>query len=249
MNTYTVGELARMAGVTVRTLHHYDEIGLLPPRGRTQAGYRLYDDSDVDRLRAVLTYRELGLGLEEVARAVTDQSEAKATLRDAHERINMRIARLEAISASLARALQEPTHGGAMTPEEKLKVFGGFDPDEHREEAAERWGDTVAFAEAARRTGSYSQEDWQAINVEAADIYDRFFALLAAGVPADSDEAAALVDEHRAHITRWYYECSPQIHQGLGQMYTADFRFTRNIDRGHDGLAEYLSEAIAIRYA
>lgn len=84
MNTYTVGQVATMAGITVRTLHHYDEIGLLPPTGRTQAGYRLYDDSDVDRLRTILAYRELGLGLDDVARAVTDQSGAQATLRARH---------------------------------------------------------------------------------------------------------------------------------------------------------------------
>ena len=189
------------------------------------------------------------LSLDEIAQAVADSAHAEATLRDAHDRIVAQIHRLEAIAASLVRALEEPTNGEPMTPEEKLSVFGDFDPDEHAEEAAERWGDTDAFAESTARTASYTKADWETINAEMSDIYARLISLRTAGVPAASDDAAALVDEHRAHITRWYYYCSPQIHEGLGQMYTADPLFTDNIDKAGEGLADYLSEAIAARYA
>lgn len=249
MNTYTVGQLATMAGITVRTLHHYDEIGLLPPTGRTHAGYRLYDDSDVDKLRTILAYRELGLGLDDVARAVTDRSTAQTTLREAHDRVTTQIARLEVIRASLARALQEPPHQGTMTAAEKLSVFGDFDPDEYVEETTDRWSDTDAFAESARRTDSYSAKDWESTNAELNDIHRRLLSLRDAGILASSPKAAALVDEHRAHMSRWYYDVTPQIHEELGQMYTADPRFTENIDKAGYGLAAYLSEAIASRYA
>ena len=248
MNTYTIGQLATMAYITVRTLHHYDEIRLLPPTGRTPAGYRLYSDSDVDMLRTILSYRELGLDLAEIATAVEDSTQAEATLRDALGRVKQRISRLETIAASLERALHEPIDGGTMTPEEKLSVFGDFDPDEHTEEATQHWGDTDAFTESARRTNSYTATDWEKINAELDDIHRGLVALRDDSVPTSSDEAAALVDRHREHLTRWYYECTPEIHAGLGQMYIEDQRFTESIDRAGDGLAAYLSQAIAARY-
>ncbi|MCL1694031.1 MAG: MerR family transcriptional regulator [Actinomycetia bacterium] len=248
MTAYTVGELASMAGITVRTLHYYDEIGLLPPTGRTQGGYRQYDDSAVDKLRTILTFRELGLGLEEVARAIADHTNAHATLRDAHNRITSQITRLTAIAASLEHAIQEESNRGTMTPEEKLSVFGDFDPDEHTEEATKRWGDTEEFAQSEKRTDEYTNADWETINGELDDIHRRLLVLRDAGTPASSAEAAALVDEHRAHLSRWYYKCTPVIHKGLGQMYTQDPRFTENINKAGDGLAAYLSDAIAARY-
>jgi DNA-binding transcriptional MerR regulator len=249
MNTYTVGEVAAMADITVRTLHHYDEIGLLPPAGRTQAGYRLYDERDIDRLQTILAYRELGLGLDEVSRVIATRSQAEAAMRDDRDRITKRISRLGAIAASLERALQEPIIGGTMTPEEKLSVFGDFDPDDHVQEATQRWGNTDAFTESVTRTDEYTQADWESITAELDDIHRRLLGLRDAGVPATSAEAAALVDEHRAHMSRWYYKVTPQIHEGLGQMYTADPRFSDTIDKAGDGLSAYLSKAIAARYA
>jgi hypothetical protein len=120
---------------------------------------------------------------------------------------------------------------------------------EHEAEARERWGDTEAYRESARRTSSYTKDDWTAIGREADDIYAGLIDLMTAGTPADSAAAAALVDRHRAHISKWFYDCTPEIHAGLGQMYAADPRFQENIDQAGEGLAAYLSEAIAARYA
>ena len=244
MAIMNVGELARIAGVSVRTLHHYDEIGLLPPSGRTPGGYRTYDDADVDRLRSILTYRELGLGLNEIAEAIEPGTDAHGVLRRASRRVEEKIRRLEAIRSSLETAIRESEKGTTMTPEQKLAVFGGFDPDEHAAEAHERWGDTNAYAESIRRTTTYTVADWERIRDEAADIYRRFLELRDGGVAPDSAEAAAVVDDHRRHISTWYYECSPEIHAALGRMYVADDRFTTNIDRFGEGLAAYMAAAI-----
>lgn len=103
-----------------------------------------------------------------------------------------------------------------MTAAEKLSVFGDFDPDEHIEEATDRWGDTDAFAESTRRIGSYSANDWETINAELDGIHCRLLSLRDAGILASSAEAAALVDEHRSHMSRWYYDVTPQIHEDLG---------------------------------
>lgn len=146
-------------------------------------------------------------------------------------------------------AVQEPIAGGTTTSGENLPVFGDFDPGAHIEEATERWGGTDAFAESAERTEPYTQADWDTITAELDDIHRRLLTLRDAGAPATCAEAAALVDEHRAHMSRWYYKVTPRIHESLGQMYTTDPRFTENIDTAGDGLAAYLSEAIAARYA
>ncbi len=247
MSTYTVGELASMAGVTVRTLHHYDEVGLLVPSDRTPSGYRIYDEEAVERLRAILTYRELGLSLDETTRAIDhDTDEA---LRSARDRVYTQIARLERIATSITRSLTSVSQGDTMTPEEKLAVFGDFDPDEHTEEAQRQWGAGGAFEESIRRTATYGLQDWERIQAENDSIARRFVALMAEGIEAGSPEAAALVDEHRAHISRWYYECTPEIHTGLGQMYVEDSRFTDTIDTAGEGLAQYLATAIAARYS
>ncbi len=249
MTIMTVGKLAEVSGVTVRTLHHYDEIGLLVPPLRTEAGYRIYTDAEIDRLQAILTYRELGLGLGEISAAIDAPETSFGVLRTARKRIDERIAHLKAIARSLDAAIAQEGKESTMTPEEKLSVFGDFDPAEYEEEAQQRWGGTDAYAQSARRTSSYTKQDWEAIQAEAADIYAGFAALQREGKAPNSPEAAAMVETHRQHISRWFYDCSPEIHAGLGQMYVADRRFADNIDKSGDGLSAYLSAAIEATYA
>jgi MerR family transcriptional regulator, thiopeptide resistance regulator len=246
MPTYTVGELASMAGITVRTLHHYDEIGLLESSPRSPGGYRIYDEARVERLRAILTYRDLGLSLEETATAI--DGDADSVLRLARDRVFSQIARLDKIAASLSRSLAENNNGEPMTNNDKLRVFEGFEPSEYVQEAESRWGDTSTYHESIRRTNSYDEEDWATIRAEIETIYGGFVALMKDRVPPGAPQTRSLVDEHRDHISRWYYDCSPEIHQGLGQLYAADPRFKKNIDSSGEGLAAYLSVAIAAAY-
>src|SRR3954454_17120855 len=173
--SWTVGELARLAGVTVRTLHHYDRIGLVRPSERTAAGYRSYDEHDLDRLQQVLVYRELGFPLEEVANLLED---------------------------------------------------------------------TDAYADSRRRVATYGKDDWLRIKDEAADVERRFAEALRSGVPADSVPAMDVAEEHRQHISRWFYDCPPQMHAGLGQMYVQDERFTAHYEQVAPGLAGYVSTAV-----
>ena len=248
METFTVGTLARLSGVTVRTLHHYDEIGLLRASERSDAGYRLYSETDVDRLRAILSYRELGLALDEIARAVDAPTNRVDVLRDARKRVDEHIIRLSAIAESLDRAIESEQKGIMMSAEDKLSVFGEFDPSEYEDEAEERWGGTEAFAQASARTAGYTEDDWTTIMSEAESIYRQFAELDASGVAPESPDAAAAVEEHREHISRWFYDCTPEIHIGLGHMYVDDERFRENIDRHREGLAAYLSRAISAAY-
>ncbi|NNC91470.1 MAG: TipAS antibiotic-recognition domain-containing protein [Acidimicrobiia bacterium] len=121
-----------------------------------------------------------------------------------------------------------------------------FDAADHEPEARQRWGDTDEYRESARRTAAYTKADWAQIGREADEINQSFLELMARGTPAG--ETTATVDRHRDHISKWFYECTPEIHAGLGQMYIEDARFTENIDKAGVGLARYMADAIAARY-
>ncbi|WP_433057347.1 TipAS antibiotic-recognition domain-containing protein [Dactylosporangium sp. CS-033363] len=131
-----------------------------------------------------------------------------------------------------------------LTPDEKRELFGEFDPDQHAEEAEQRWGSTDAYQESARRTARYTKSDWERIKREAAENTEAFAAAFEDGTPAADARAMDLAEAHRQHISRWFYDCSPEIHQGLGDMYVADPRFTANYDTDHPGLAAYIRDAI-----
>ncbi|MGW3608569.1 MerR family transcriptional regulator [Micromonospora sp. NPDC005163] len=242
---YTVGQVAKVAGVTVRALHHYDEIGLLSPSGRTAAGYRRYDDADLERLQLVLYYRELGFPLEEIAAIIDDPAaDPAAHLRRQHELLTVRIKRLQEMVTAIEFAMEASKLNIQLTPEERFEVFGDFNPEEHEAETEQRWGDTDAYRESNRRASRYTKDDWLRIKAENEDWGRRIVAVLASGAPADGPEAMELAEEHRQIIGRWFYECSYEVHTGLADMYLADERFTRHYEDIAPGLAAYLNEAI-----
>lgn len=246
----TVGAVARLAGITVRTLHHYHEIGLLTPSGRSDAGYRRYADADLERLQRILFFRELGFGLDQIRDALTDGSaDASAHLRRQHAMLLDRIGRLRRMASAVEKALEARTMGINLTPEERLEVFGDFDPDAHAAEVEERWGDTDAYRESARRTRGYTKDDWQAIRAEGQAATDALSAAMHAGRPADSPEAMDAAEAHRRQIDRWFYPCSPEMHVRLAEMYLADPRFTETYEKIAPGLAQYAHDAIAANAA
>jgi DNA-binding transcriptional MerR regulator len=242
---YTVGQVARAAHVTVRTLHHYDEIGLLSPSGRSPAGYRRYDDADLERLQLIRAYRELGFPLEEIAEILDDPaSDPMPHLRRQHELLSGRIGKLRDMVAAIELAMEARRMDIQLTPEERFEVFGDFDPDEHAEEAERRWGGTEAYRQSTERVARYSKEDWLRNKAENEDWGRRITVLMGSGAPADGPEAMALAEEHRQLITRWFYDCSYEVHTGLADMYVADPRFTAYFEKIRPGLVGYLNEAI-----
>ena len=243
--SHTVGSVARLAGVTVRTLHHYDEIGLLAPSGRSDAGYRRYGDADLERLQQILFYRELGFGLEDIKAVMTDGgADASAHLARQHAMLLDRIARLQRMVAAVEKTLEARTMGISLTAEDRFEVFGAFDPDSHAAEVEERWGDSDAFRESQRRTTRYTKADWQRMKEESAAPIDALLRAMRAGRPADSVEAMDAAEQHRQHISRWFYDCTSAIHVGLGEMYVADPRFSATYEKIAPGLATYLLDAI-----
>jgi DNA-binding transcriptional MerR regulator len=244
-HTYQVKDVARITGVSVRTLHHYDAIGLLVPSGRTSAGYRLCTEADLLRLQQVLIGRELGLCLEDIRKSLDDpRFDRKTTLLAQRERLRDRATQTEAMIHAIERALAALDGGRSKGEIHMADLFTGFNPAQYEEEAQQRWGTTDAFGESQKRTARYTADDWKALQSEQAAIYDAANAALNAGTPASSTEAMDIAERHRLSIDRWFYPCSHEMHRGLASMYESDERFRQSIDRHGTGLAAFLATAI-----
>lgn len=237
-----INEVAKLTGVTVRTLHYYDKIGLLKPSEITAAGYRIYDNEALGRLQQILFFRELDFPLEEIKdimeNPVFNKTEAlenqKVLLMKKRNRIDKLI------------SLVEHTIKG-----EKQMSFEEFDMEEietakkkYAKEAKERWGNMDAYAESEKKSNHYSKEQWQEINAESGKIM-KAFAENRNKAP-ESKEVQELVKKWQEHITARFYHCTNEILQGLGVMYTEDERFKENMDRYGAGTTELMSKAIEI---
>ncbi len=246
---WTVGEAARIAKVSVRTLHHYDEIGLLSPSGRSESSYRLYAVDDLERLHQILLFRELGFSLPDIRGIMLDPGFDRAeALRAQRSLLVEKARRTETMLTAIDAALAASEGGGTMTKEEMSDMFGelfdGFDPAQYEDEVKERWGDTDAYKQSAARTKRYTKADWQQVKLESETVTKEFVALMDAGAAPDSPEAIAAADRHHAHLEKWFYDCPPQMYANLGQMWVSDHRFTKNIDKARAGLAAYQCAAV-----
>lgn len=240
----TVGQMAELAGVTVRTLHHYDGMGLLTPGTRSAAGYRLYEDADCERLQEILFYRELGLGLDEIKSMLQDPEYDRAgALRDQRNLLALRRDRLQTMIGAVETALDAHKKGKTMTREEMFEVFGDFDPEVHEAEVEERWAGP-ALEQSKRRTKSYNKDQWKEAMAEGESIATELAECLRNGGAPDDQASMDLAEQHRLHIDRWFYECSHKMHAGLGDMYVADPRFTEYYEKRAPGLAEFMRSAI-----
>jgi DNA-binding transcriptional MerR regulator len=247
---HTVGQVSELADVSVRTLHHYDQVGLLKPGGRTESGYRLYSAADLERLQQILLYRELGFRLEEIVTILDEPgTDAEEHLRRQRVLLLERVSRLQLMVSAIDREMEARTMGIELTPEERFEVWGDFNPDEYQEEVQERWGETDAYKESQRRTSRYTKEDWLTIGAQSEEINKRLVEAMDQGLAPDSSTPMDLAEEHRQHITRWFYDCGYDVHVGLSEMYVGDPRFKANYDKLRDGLAEYLHAAIAANAA
>lgn len=243
----TVSELADLAGVTVRTLHHYDEIGLLVPSERSPAGYRLYGRGDLLRLQQIMFWRTLGTPLAEI-QAVLDAPDYNPV--DVLKRRRAMLAdRLDEVTSMLRavdEALEETTGGSPMTDE---AMFAVFDTAEYADEAEQRWGGTDAWRQSRERTAGWTEADKQRVAAESVALAKRLAAAKAGGLAPDSTEATNLAEEARLTIDRQFYDCSKEMHVALGELYVSDPRFTQYYDQHAPGLAAWLRDAIVANAA
>lgn len=242
---FRMKNMAEVSGVSVRALQHYDEIGLLSPGRMNEAGYRLYTKDDLARLQEILFFRELDFSLAEIKSIIESpgyrRDEALAAQKDL---LKIKIKRLNAMIRTIDKTINAENGGKEMYNDE---LFEGLDAETQKEyarEAKERWGATDAYKESARRTAKYSKDDWDRINGESTEIYAAVAGLMDSGLAPEHADVQAQVQKWRDHITKYFYNCPPEMVRGLGEMYVADERFTKNIDKVRPGLAAFLSQAM-----
>jgi len=245
----TVGQVAEQLGVTVRTLHHYDDIGLLVPSERTSAGYRLYTAGDITRLQHVVVYRRLGFALAEIAVLLDEKAEADGGavighLRRQRTALLSRLDEMRDLVTAIDQALEKEMSGTKLTRQEQKELFGEGFSDDYAEEAEQRWGETDAWEQSRRRTSTYTKADWVQVKAEMDATNDAFASAMTDGEPATSERAMEAAEQHRLHIHQRFYDLTPELHRGLGDMYLADPRFTKTYEDIKAGMAQYVRDAI-----
>ena len=236
----TVAQVSKLTGVSVRTLHHYDEIGLLKPAQVTEAGYRLYDDASMGRLHAILLLKELQFSLKEI-RDILDSPgfDPMQALQQQIELLELQKQHLEGL-ISHAREIQK----SGVIPMD-FSSFNTEKLDRYAAQAKETWGKTEAYKEFESKTAGKTQAQQQETGDKLMDIF-REFGKIRHLSPA-APEAQVLVSQLQNFITENYYTCTKQILFGLGQMYAAPGEMNENIDKaGGEGTGAFAAAAITI---
>lgn len=237
----TVSETAKLTGISVRTLHYYDAMGLLHPAELSEAGYRYYGEAELERLQQILFYKELDFPLKEIEQIMNQPSYSRdETLRRQKELLQMKQERLQRliglIDSNLKGEYDMSFEEFDMSEIEKVK-------ETYASEVKERWGNTDAYAQSEQKTKGYTKEDWKRITEESDEIMKTFADLRESAPDAKATQEA--VKKWQDFITANYYDCSKEILAGLGSMYVADERFRQNIDKFGEGTAQCMSDAIA----
>lgn len=237
----TVNEVSKLSGVSIRSLHHYDKIGLLPATEVTAAGYRLYDDKALERLQMILLFKELQFPLKEIT-TILDNPEF-----DRSKALEQQIKLLELRKEHLENLI-DLARGIKMIGVQKMSKmsFDAFDTrkiDEYAAQAKASWGTTDAYKEFEKKSAGRSREEEQVLGVQMMEIFAEFGKIR--NKKPESEEAQALVKKLQNYITEHYYTCTDEILESLGQMYAGDGDMTSNIDKyAGEGTAVFANEAI-----
>jgi DNA-binding transcriptional MerR regulator len=247
--SYTIHEIAKLAGVTLRTLRHYDDAGLLHPAKRSEAGYRLYTDGELLRLQQILFFKELDFPLKKIKEILSDPGFERAkALRMQADYLMERAQRYEALSRLAQKTLKNMEEENDM---DKNEIFKGFDYEKMMEdqkkyeaEVTERWGHTDAYKVSKQRSAKYKKEDWERISGEQTQSLNELIALYKSGVTPEDEKTQAVTRKMHRFIHEHFYPCPLQFFGCLGEMYVTDERFTAFYDNHAEGLAAYYSKAI-----
>ena len=236
-----IKEFAGLTGVSVRTLHYYDEIGLLKPYYvDEQNGYRFYDETSLERMQEILFYRELDFPLKSIAEILASPNyDKQKALAEQKRLLTLKKERLTRLIAALEQAEK-----GEIT----MSAFDNSEYEtarqQYEDEAKQRWGDTDAYKESQAKTAGYSKDKWNDILAGMNGVFAEFAECKKCGESADSETAQRLVKKLQDYITANFYHCTNEILAGLGRMYVCDERFKKNIDKHGDGTADFICEAI-----
>lgn len=237
----TVKEVSNVASISVRTLHYYDEIGLLVPSEFTDKGYRLYTEADLMKLQQILFFKEIGFELKQI-KEIMERSDfdTQYALEKQKKVLELKKDRLE----KMIKIINDNLKGEKNT---NLEVFDMSEikkaQAQYEEEVKARWGETDAYKESARRTKQYTEADWKDIQETMGDIFKKLSEYR--GQDVSNQEVQNLVAQWQTFISQKFYHCTDEILRGLGQMYVVDERFMKNIDLHGEGTAQFISDAIA----
>jgi DNA-binding transcriptional MerR regulator len=244
---WSIADVARMSGVTSRTLRHYDEIGLMPPAWVASNGHRYYEEADLLRLQQILLMRELDLGLREIQAVLDSQVDQLAALREHHGRLLAERDRLETLARTVGRTIAELEEGKDGSDMAKINkpenLFEGFEPGDHDAEARERWPEQ--WEQSQRAIAGMTPESMEQWQREATAQMIRMAEFMVAGTPVADPVVQDEVDAHYRGVCR-FWTPSACAYQGLGQTYVDDPQFRTNFDKVADGLAAYQRDAMAV---
>ena len=234
-----IREFAAYTGVSVRTLHYYDEMGLLTPAYVDEhTGYRWYDEQSLLRMQSILFYRELDFPLKSIREILSSpEYDQQRALSEQKKLLTLKKERLERLIAAIDNAAKG---------ENIMTAFDNSEFEQYQAEAKEKWGSTAAYGQFTEKTKNYSGSNWQSAADGLNAVFAAFAQCMQSGYASDSAAAQEIVKQLQDFITANYYPCTNEILQGLGQMYVADERFARNIDKNGAGTAEYAGQAIAV---
>ena len=244
---YKINEVSKLTGVSIRMLHYYDKIGLLSPSKRTDSNYRMYNDNDISRLYQILLFKELEFPLQDIKQILDNENfDRSKALKLQRNLIFEKKKRLERILESIDDTIENL--GGKTMSKNNFKAFDYEGVKKHqekyKEETEKRYGKSNAYKESQEKTSKYSKNDWNDIIKEANLIYIELAKLMDRD-PSD-EKVQGLIEKWRNHITTNFYNCTIEIFRGLALMYIGDERFTKNIDKYGDGLAQFMSDAMNI---
>ncbi|SER05460.1 MerR family transcriptional regulator [Piscibacillus halophilus] len=246
---YQVKEVSELSGVSVRTLHHYDNIGLLQPSKVADNGYRYYNDENLKQLQQILFFKELDFSLNQIKEIMDDpEFNQKETLMNQRHLLEKKKHRLEKLINTIDETIDSMEEGKNMSNKKMFESFNMDDIKAHQEkyakETEEKYGHTDAYKQSKERTSKYNEQDWKTIQEKSHSIYTRLAGLMDRS-PREH-EVQSVIGEWHSLIHDNFYECPPEMFKGLGDLYISDERFTKNIDQYGEGLASFMRDAMHI---
>jgi DNA-binding transcriptional MerR regulator len=243
MMMYTVKQLAKVAGVTVRTLHYYDEIGLLKPSFIKDNGYRYYEEKELLKLQQILFFRELEFPLDDIVQMVnTPEYNTLEALADQRKLLEMKRGRLDGLLYTIDKTMEKLRKGEMMSSNDLFASFTDSQIEQFKGEVKEKWGNTDAYQQSVERTKKWTKNDFERIKEEGQAITFSLSESMDKGVA--SAEVQGQIERHFQHINQ-FYDCSYEMYRALGNMYSEDQRFADNYNNVAPHLAEFMRDAIA----
>ena len=239
---YTVQQLAKLAGISVRTLHYYDEVGLLKPSSIKKNGYRQYEEPELLQLQQILFFRELEFPLEEIKQILAaPHFDMRSALEDHRKLIELKKKRLTGLIKTIDKTIEKLDSKNSMTDDELYGSFSKEEAEQYAEEAKQRWGHTDAYKQSQQRVAKMTKDDWTKLNEKNAKITEELVAAMAHG--SKSAEAQAAIAKHYDAL-RAFYEPNPEMYRGLGSMYVDDPRFKAFYEKIAPGMAVFMRDAM-----